>query len=160
MARHPLDAASAALLERITKEDARGPETASSHLIGGIAVVGSKLDDFLRELLIEVAGAAARHPSDLLPRIGERTVSLRRATAGQLLGAIRDAADDLDLDVNVRACVDDMRRRGSLFGAVIALRNQAVHSTALPRDANATLSRLGALLKTYRSEAGWDVRHK
>ncbi|MCC6651665.1 MAG: hypothetical protein IT348_11005 [Candidatus Eisenbacteria bacterium] len=156
MARHPLDETSAALLERIDKEDARAPTTAKSHLIGGITVVGSKLDDFLRELLIAVALAARRDPADLLPQVGKRTVSLRRATAGQLLQSIGDAAEGLVLDPSVRACVEDARSRRSVLGAVVGLRNLAVHQTALPKDASATLKRLGALLRKYRREAGWD----
>ena len=155
MVRHPLDVTSAALLERVEKEDARAPTTAKSHLIGGIAVVGSKLDDFLRELLVAVADAAGREPAEFLPHVGRGTVSLRKATAGQLLRSIQAAAEGLTLDASVRACVEDMRGP-SLFGAVVGLRNQAVHQTTLPKDADVTLKRLGALLKKYRREAGWN----
>jgi hypothetical protein len=70
VAKHPLDVTSAALLERVDKEDARAPTTAKSHLIGGIAVVGSKLDDFLRNLLIAVADAAGRDPTEFLTSAG------------------------------------------------------------------------------------------
>lgn len=118
--------------------------------------MGSKLDDFLRALLVAVAAAAGRDPAALLPQVGRKTVSLRRATAGQLLRSIREAADGVTLDPAVRTCVKDARSPTSVLGAVVGLRNLAVHETALPKDANATLRRLGALLRKSRREAGWD----
>lgn len=156
MAKHPLDETSAALLERIDKENARAPSTASSHLIGGIAAVGSKLDDFLRALLVDVARAAEREPQQFLPTVGKKTVSLRKATAGQLLRATQEAAKGLVLEAQVRACVEDARQSRSVLRAVVDLRNLAVHEMVLPADANAILKRLGALLHRCRREAGWD----
>jgi hypothetical protein len=113
---HPLDVTSAALLERLDKEDARAPTTAKSHLIGGVAAVGSKLDGFLRELLVEIADAGGRAPTEFLPHVGQRTVSLRKATAGQLLRSIQDAAEGLSGSDRSKTRDVDREKRGGRAG--------------------------------------------
>ena len=156
MTRHPLDVTSAALLERVEKEESRSPTTASTHLIGGVAKVASRLDDFLRALLEEVATLAGQSPVTFLPRVGSRPPSLRRAPAGQLLRAAREAAAGLQvMPPSVRLCIEDSRRPGSVLGAVVDLRNVAVHQATLPSTARQSLAQLRALMVAYRREAGW-----
>jgi len=152
----PLDTASRELLVRVEKEASRDAKTtASTHLVGGIAKIGSRIDVLLRELLMAIADLRGENVDAFLPSIRGRQISLRRATAGQLLHGIREAAAGARLDPSVRALVRDALARPSVLQNVIEVRNVAAHEGVISPSAAPLLGKLRALIVTYRRDAGF-----
>lgn len=157
MAPHPLDSSSSRLIEQVDKELTRPPATTGSHLVGGLTLVGARLDDLMRSLLVEACALRDEPPESFLPKIHQRTVDIRRATAGQLLNAARRAAEGVDDAPTIRLLITDARRRPSRLSLAIEARNEAAHGGEVPPHASKALQSLRTLLVEYRRDAGWEV---
>jgi hypothetical protein len=152
MGAHALDVLTQEILARIEKETGRESDTAKSHLVGGLTMLGSKIDALLRAVLEEVTAVRQKRPEDFMPKLNNSPVSFRRAPAGQLLRAIEQAAWGLELPPSVRALVSGQ----SDLDFAIKVRNEVVHDGGVPARAGEALAKLRALLTKYRHDAGWD----
>jgi hypothetical protein len=152
MERHQLDVLTEEILARIAKESGRQSDTTKSHLVGGLTMLGSKIDALLRAVLEEVAALQRAKPDAFMPQLNGKAVSFRRAPAGQLLRAIEQASRGLELPSSTRALV----RGYSDLDFAIRVRNEVVHEGGVPSRAGEALAKLRALLTEYRRDAGWD----
>jgi hypothetical protein len=152
-----LEKASRELLERLSTELARPQGTAGTHLVGGLTKIGSKLEALLRALLVEMAALQGVQVDGLLPTIGDRPISLRRATGGQVVRALeRLTTHHGRLPPRIRALVNDLRRwRDSVISRVIEVRNEAAHEGVVPARAAAAVRELKELVVNHRRDAGW-----
>lgn len=135
------DAASE-LLARIETEVSRPPGTAETHLIGGLARIGSKLEKLLRTALEMVCAERGSEATEFLP--GRRR-SLRTAMAGELARALSDAAGEQGCVAHV--LVEDLRGPRSILRRVMEMRNKAAHEGYVPPDAADVLQALRRLVE-------------
>lgn len=152
-----LDVASRELLERLDTEDARPPETAGTHLVGGLTKIGAKLEALLRATVLELAEAEGVAVESLLPMLSGKKVALRQATGGQLVRAL----DQLELrrgtmSAAARTIVDDLRRRPSAIRTLVRVRNEAAHGDGVPKNASSAVRGLRRLLVQCRRAGGWE----
>lgn len=134
------------LLARIDKERSREPGTPETHLIGGLAKVGTKLESLLRVALEAACAEQGREVRDFLPEIQGRAVSLRRATAGQLARALGSAAGARGGAVGILG--KDLRNgKKSVIHRVVHLRNEAAHNERVAPEVTDALQALRRLVE-------------
>lgn len=154
-----LEKLSKELLDRLDTEAARPPETKETTTVGGIAKIGSKLEQLMKASLCYVADALAQTPDALLAAASRgKPPSLRKATLGPLAYAMQTALQNptaADLAPLVLPLLHDMARRPSSILSFVSLRNDAIHSGRLPAGAVRAARDLKAVVVELRKRAGW-----
>ncbi len=141
---------------RLTTETQRPPETPGTHLLGGVAKIGSALEKFLRAVMEEVAIEARVNAADYMPTFNGRRQSTKRATMGQSISAIRTIGSAIPRPTGrVRAIVAELQRPSSILSQSLALRNTAAHEGDVLPDLRKIVEALRVLVQDHRREQGW-----
>lgn len=118
-----------ALCERLRKErDRLAGLPGFTERLGGLTALGQRVEGLLRATFEAQCAELAEPVEGVFPRVTESTLRYDRASAGQVAYAVVAlAARQGPTDVRVAAIVTELRSNDSILGALVELRNAAVH---------------------------------
>ncbi|MFO0629209.1 MAG: hypothetical protein U0325_26780 [Polyangiales bacterium] len=141
------DLALEALSMRVEREITRlaGGRSTQTEMVGGWAKIGAAVDHLLRASFIRLCAAIQAPPDATFARLTREAWDLQRASAGQLLRAVRALAPSIlgrspSLDRLARHLADPT------LAMAVELRNELVHQRREP-----TREELGAVLRALRA---------
>lgn len=141
------DLALEALSLRVEREITRlaGGRSTQTELVGGWAKIGATLDHLLRASFVRLCVAVQAPPDATFARLTREAWDLHRASAGQLLWAVRALST---AHVGRAPEFDRIARHLAhpTLGLAVELRNELVHQRREP-----TREELGAVLRALRA---------
>lgn len=141
------DLALEALSIRVEREIARlaGGRSTQTEMVGGWAKIGATVDHLLRASFIRLCAAVQAPPEATFARLTREAWDLQRASAGQLLWAVRALSATT---VGRSPALDHLARHLAhpTLAMAVALRNELVHQRREP-----TREELGAVLRALRA---------
>ena len=150
-----LEAASAKLLARLDTEGRRPPTTPGTHLVGGITKVGSRVEAFLRVVVVEAARSAGLDEEELRGELGG---SVTRAGGGTMIFALRRMRPSGNRwSRRLKLVMADVQSRNSTLQRFVRVRNEAAHEGTVPKGVDRVLSSLRKLIIEHRQDNGWGV---